>query len=225
MSRLKFYDEDHRYELDGVEIPSVSEISRFASREVYTNDISKYTLDNAKERGTTVHKATELLDTVGKCEIAPEYSGYINSYISFRQDFNIKSYLFIEKSIADDNAENSYAGTLDRVYEIDEDFIKAVKKYCRVDISDKLGQLAIIDLKTSSTVQKVLAQIQLPAYANLIETNKIGYVGLVGILHLKNNGKYKLYPYDTNMELFNACLILHKAFIKKSKGRVKNGKS
>ena len=225
MSRLKFYDEDHRYELDGVEIPSVSEISRFASREVYTNDISKYVLDNAKERGTAVHKATELLDTVGKCEIAPEYSGYINSYISFRQDFNIKTYLFIEKSIADDNAENSYAGTLDRVYEIDNDFIKAVKKHCKVDISDKLGQLAIIDLKTSSSVQKVLAQIQLPAYANLIETNKIGDVGLVGILHLKNNGKYKLYPYDTNMELFNACLILHKAFIKKSKGRVKNGKS
>lgn len=225
MSRLKFYDEDHRYELDGVEIPSVSEISRFASREVYTNDISKYALDNAKERGTAVHKATELLDTVGKCEIAPEYSGYINSYISFRQDFNIKTYLFIEKSIADDNAENSYAGTLDRVYEIDNDFIKAVKKHCKVDISDKLGQLAIIDLKTSSSVQKVLAQIQLPAYANLIETNKIGDVGFVGILQLKNNGKYKLYPYDTNMELFNACLILHKVFIKKSKGRVKNGKS
>ena len=31
----------------GVEIPSVSELSRFASREVYNNDISKYTLDKA----------------------------------------------------------------------------------------------------------------------------------------------------------------------------------
>ena len=37
MSNLKFFDEGHRYELDGVEIPSVSELSRFASREVYNN--------------------------------------------------------------------------------------------------------------------------------------------------------------------------------------------
>ena len=95
MNRLKFFDEGHRYELDGVEIPSVSELSRFASREVYNNDISKYTLDKACERGTAIHKATEELDLNGKCDISPQYAEYLNAYVKFRKDFNIKDYLYI----------------------------------------------------------------------------------------------------------------------------------
>jgi hypothetical protein len=100
LKNLKFFDEGHRYELDGVELPSVSEISRFASREVYGNDISKYVLDKACERGTAVHKATEELDKTGKCEISPEYVEYLNAYVKFRNDFNIKKYAYIEKPLA-----------------------------------------------------------------------------------------------------------------------------
>lgn len=221
MKNLKFFDEGHRYELDGVELPSVSEISRFASCEVYGNDISKYVLDKACERGTAVHKATEELDKTGKCEILPEYSEYLNAYVKFRKDFNIKEYTYIEKPLADE--EMGYAGTLDRVYKIDEDFAKAVKKHCRTDISELIGQYAIIDLKTSSTVKKQLAQIQLPAYSNLLcprfvfSPRSLNCVGFLGILHLKKDGKYKLTPYEDNLSLFNACLTLHKAFVKKLK--------
>lgn len=215
MSCLKFYDEGHRYELDGVEIPSVSEISRFASREVYGNDISKYVLDKACERGTAVHKATEELDKTGKCEISPEYVEYLNAYVKFRKDFNIKEYTYIEKPLADE--ETGYAGTLDRVYVIDEDFAKAVKKHCKTDISNCIGKYAIIDLKTSNTVKKQLAQIQLPAYSNLLCSALSNCVGFLGILHLKKDGKYKLTLYEDNMTLFNACLTLHRAFAKKLK--------
>lgn len=221
MSCLKFYDEGHRYELDGVEIPSVSEISRFASREVYGNDISKYVLDKACERGTAVHKATEELDKTGKCEISPEYVEYLNAYVKFRKDFNIKEYTYIEKPLAD--KETGYAGTLDRVYVIDVDFAKAVKKHCKTDISNCIGEYAIIDLKTSSTVKKQLAQIQLPAYSNLLcprfvfSPRSPDSVGFLGILHLKKDGKYKLTPYEDDLSLFNACLTLHKAFDKKIK--------
>lgn len=219
MSNLKFFDEGHRYELDGVEIPSVSELSRFASREVYNNDISKYTLDMACERGTAIHKATEELDLYGKCDISPQYIEYLNAYLKFRNDFNIKDYLYIEKPFASEFYR--YAGTLDRVYIIDEDFIKAVKKHCKVDISNRKGMLAIIDLKSSSAVQKVLAQIQLPAYAQLLEENhKDNLVGFLGILHLKKDGKYKLTEYEDNPELFYACLSLHTAFIKKKRKKV-----
>lgn len=214
MSCLKFYDEGHRYELDGVEIPSVSEISRFASREVYGNDISKYVLDKACERGTAVHKATEILDETGKCEISPEYIEYLTAYVKFRKDFNIEKYCYIEHSFADEKL--GYAGTIDRCCRIDEDFAEAVKKHCKTDISNCIGKYAIIDLKTSSTVKKQLAQIQLPAYSNLSPR----FIGFLGILHLKKNGKYKLTPYEDDMTLFNACLTLHKAFAKKSK--VKN---
>lgn len=215
MKNLKFFDEGHRYELNGIEIPSVSEISRFASREVYGNDISKYVLDKACERGTAVHKATEELDKTGKCEISPEYAEYLNAYVKFRKDFNIREYTYIEKPLADE--EIGYAGTLDRVYIIDDDFIEAVEKHCKTDISEFIGQFAIIDLKTSSTVKKQLAQIQLPAYSNLLCPGLMSTVGFLGILHLKKDGKYKLTPYEDDLELFNACLTLHRAFAKKSK--------
>lgn len=215
MKNLKFFDEGHRYELDGIELPSVSEISRFASREVYGNDISKYVLDKACERGTAVHKATEELDKTGKCEISPEYVEYLNAYVKFRNDFNIKKYAYIEKPLADE--ETGYVGTLDRVYVIDEDFAKAVKKQCKTDISEFIGQYAIIDLKTSSTVKKQLAQIQLPAYSNLLCSALSNCADFLGILHLKKDGKYKLTPYEDDLSLFNACLTLHKAFAKKSK--------
>lgn len=215
MKNLKFFDEGHRYELDGIELPSVSEISRFASREVYGNDISKYVLDKACERGTAVHKATEELDKTGKCEISPEYVEYLNAYVKFRRDFNIKEYTYIEKPLADE--ETGYAGTLDRVYVIDEDFAKAVKKHCKTDISNCIGKYAIIDLKTSSTVKKQLAQIQLPAYSNLLCSALLNCADFLGILHLKKDGKYKLTPYEDDLSLFNACLTLHKAFTKKLK--------
>lgn len=213
MSSLKFYDEGHIYELDGKQIPSVSELSRFANREIYNNDISKYVLDKACERGTAIHKASEELDRIGKCDISPEYAEYINAYIKFRKDFNIKEYLYIEKPFATKHL--GYAGTLDRVYVIDDDFIKAVKKHCKADISNCKGMLAIIDLKSSSQVKKQLAQIQLPAYSYLLEENiPDNQVAFLGILHLKKDGKYKLTKYEDNPELLYACLSLHTAFIK-----------
>ena len=136
--------------------------------------------------------------------------------MQFRKDFNIKDYLYIEKPFA--SQFYRYAGTLDRVYAIDDDFIKAVKKHCKVDISNRKGMLAIIDLKSSSSVQKVLAQIQLPAYSYLVEENlSKPQVGFLAILHLKKDGKYKLTEYQDNPELFYACLSLHTAFIKKKR--------
>ena len=67
MSRLIFYDEGHEYQVDGERVPSVSEVLRFISREVY-GDVNQYTLDNAADRGTRIHKACELLDKYGKVE-------------------------------------------------------------------------------------------------------------------------------------------------------------
>lgn len=213
---LKFYDEGHIYELDGRVIPSVSELSRFASREIYGNDISKYVLDKACERGTAIHKASEQLDLCGSCNIAHEYAEYINAYVKFRKDFKIKEYLLIEKSFSSQHL--WFAGTLDRVYVIDDDFINAVKKHCKKDISNCKGMLAIIDLKSSSQVKKQLAQIQLPAYSYLLEENlKENRVAFLGILHLKKDGKYKLTQYDDNPELLYACLSLHTAFAKTKK--------
>lgn len=234
MARLIFFDDTHTYTVDGEEFPSVSEISRFASREVY-GEVSQFNLDNACSRGSAVHKATEILDKYGKCECDEDIAPYIQAYVQFRKDFGIKDYAHIEKPLA--NEALKYAGTIDRIYKIDETFVAAVKTHCkefvRIGESGKVEKvkgeldiatdgLAIIDLKSSSVVQNVLALIQLNAYRLSVEFNNLGTVKALFILHLEKNGNYKLISYEITPDLFMACLTLHKALQKKKRTKKEN---
>lgn len=235
MARLIFFDDTHTYTVDGEEFPSVSEISRFASREVY-GEVSQFNLDNACSRGSAVHKATEILDKYGKCECDEDIAPYIQAYVKFRKDFGIKDYAHIEKALA--HEELKYAGTIDRIYTIDDKFVEAVAEKCKSfvfinaegkvetiktpkDLSAFIGKLAIIDLKSSSVVQKVLALIQLNGYKLSTEANGLGEVKALFILHLEK-GNYKLIGFEINPELFMACLTLHKALQKKKRVKKEN---
>ena len=234
MARLIFFDDTHTYTVDGEEFPSVSEISRFASREVY-GDVSQFNLDNACSRGSAVHKATEILDKYGKCECDEDIEPYIRAYVKFRKDFGIKDYAHIEKALA--HEELKYAGTIDRIYTIDEKFAEAVSENCKdfvfVDENGKVEKrkgnfeirkdgIAIIDLKSSSVVQNALALIQLNAYRLSAEHNGLGEVQALFILHLGKDGKYKFIGYELNENLFRACLFLHKALQKKKRVKKEN---
>lgn len=229
MAKLIFFDDTHTYTVDGEEFPSVSEISRFASREIY-GDVMQYNLDNACSRGSAVHKATEILDKYSKCECDEDIVPYVQAYLKFRKDFGIGDYFAIEKAIA--NEELKYAGTIDRIYRIDEDFASKVRELCnefvfinadgkvekkKGEVIIPVGGLAILDLKSSSVVQNVLALIQLNGYALSVENNNLGEVGALFIVHLDKNGKYKLISYEINETLFKSCLYLHKALQKKKR--------
>lgn len=218
MATLVFYDEEHQYELNGEQVPSVSEISRFASREVY-GTIDQYTLDNAANRGSAVHKSTEVLDKYGVVECDSFIEPYIRAYVQFRKDYGIKEYKYIEKALASESMR--FAGTIDRIFEIDETFAQKFKEQTKVDVSDLVGKLAIIDLKSSSAVQKVPVKIQLNGYELLVTENKLGDVGLLIILHLTKESKYKVHNIERDKTLFMSCYNLHKAFEKKK--RVKKG--
>lgn len=236
IARLIFFDDTHTYTVDGEEFPSVSEISRFASREVY-GEVSQFNLDNACSRGSAVHKATEILDKYGKCECDEDIERYIRAYVQFRKDFGIKDYAHIEKPLA--HEELKYAGTIDRIYNIDQRFVEAVLEHCKsfvfinaqgkVDksktapnLKDFIGSLAIIDLKSSSVAQNVLALIQLNGYKLSTEFNGLGEVKALFILHLNNDGKYKLIGFEITPDLFLACLTLHKALDKKKRVKKEN---
>lgn len=236
MARLIFFDDTHTYTVDGEEFPSVSEISRFASREVY-GEVSQFNLDNACSRGSAVHKTTEILDKYGKCECDEDIAPYIQAYVQFRKDFGIKDYAYIEKALA--HEELKYAGTIDRIYTIDEKFVEAVAEKCKSfvfintdgkvdkiktpqDLQSFVGNLAIIDLKSSSVVQNVLALIQLNGYKLSTEFNGLGEVKALFILHLEKDENYKLIGFEINPDLFMACLTLHKALQKKKRVKKEN---
>lgn len=190
---LKFYDEGHVYEYDGVVIPSVSELLRFLSREVY-GDIDKFTLDHAAERGTAVHAATEELDKTGSVEVPDDCAGYIEAYARFRKEHKA-DWLYIEKPIAHPGF--LFAGTIDRAGEVD-------------------GTPAILDIKTTATVKKSLVKAQLNGYKLLTETIGFKPVKLF-CLQLLKTGKYRLYEATIDNTEFMACLNLHRAMTRKHK--------
>ena len=85
MATLLFFDQGHKYTLDGEELPSVSELCRFLSREIY-GDVAQWRLDNAADRGTAVHKACESLDKFGSVDVQDAILPYLQAYLKFRRE-------------------------------------------------------------------------------------------------------------------------------------------
>ena len=197
MAQLLFYDANHRYELDGEELPSVSAIIRFLSREIY-QDAEQYRLDQAAERGTKVHKTLELLDKLGEVEAEASILPYCQAYVSFLHDHTI-NWDLIEKPLA--SAELGFAGTLDRAGYLD-------------------GRRCIVDLKTTATVKKPLVKAQLNGYELLSRANGRPESVALYCLQLNKDGSYGLYDVAIDDSEFQACLQLHRALEKKH-GRMK----
>ena len=192
MAHLLFFDEGHKYTIDGEELPSVSELTRFISREIY-GDVGQFNLDRAADRGTAVHKATELLDKYGTAEIDEDIAPYLQAYIAFRKEHKCE---WQKIEYATHHPENLYAGTLYRVGTID-------------------GKLVVLDIKTSSTIQKPLYTAQLNLYRKMLPDP----IEQLVILHLKKDGTYKLIDMPIDDTLADACITMHEALKKKKRSK------
>ena len=193
MAKLLFYDDTHRYTVDGDEVPSVSEIIRFLTREVY-NDTPQYFMDGAAARGTLVHRATESIDKYGTVECEDDIASYIQAYVQFLKD-KTPEWEKIEWPICN---EKKYAGTVDRYGELD-------------------GKRVVLDIKTTQSISgmhKLLYGAQLTLYKMAVELERP--VEELVVLQLKKDGSYKLIPIEENKPLALACLTMHEA-IKNSK--------
>lgn len=195
MASLVLNTDTHTYTVNGVEIPSVSELTRFLTREVYA-DVNQAAMDFAASRGTKVHKAAEALDWYGKVEVDDETLPYLKAYLNFLKEKK-PCWLKIEWSVH--SKEMTYAGTIDRYGDLD---------YKRV----------ILDIKTTSRIDKnhkVLYTAAQNLYRMAIEEGCP--VDALYILQLKKDGTYKLIELEIQDELANACITLHQAFQKKRK--------
>jgi len=198
MSTLLFYDDSHKYTVDGQEVPSVSELTRFLTRELYT-DAPQFFLDQAAKRGTNVHKATEALDKFGTVEVEDEYVGFVKAYVAFMKEHDV-SWDKIEWSVCNGNL---YAGTLDRYGALD-------------------GKVGILDIKTTANISglhKVCYTAQLNLYKLAVEKEKP--VEGLWVLQLKKDGTYKLIQLEENKELAQACITMHYAIQKTKRKRRK----
>lgn len=196
MAKLLFYDPTHTYTLDGEVIPSVSELTRFISREIYS-DIGQFTLDRAASRGTGIHKATEILDKYGTVEISDDDAlPYLQAYLRFRKEHEV-DWEKIEWAVSHPSGE--YAGTIDRYGTLD-------------------GKRTLADIKTVSAMDpghRKLYEASLNLYRMAIEESRP--VERLVLIWLKKDGSYKLVDLPLDDTLATACLALHRALKKKKR--------
>lgn len=191
IAKLIFYDDKHEYQVGEEVLPSVSEILRFITREMYA-DVHQYTLDQAADRGKRVHAATENLDRYGEVQIDADIQPYVEAYIKWRRQYE-PQWTRIEYAYY--HPEMMYAGTLDRYGTI-------------------RGEQYIVDIKTTATLHTHRETAQLNGYQKLAEANGLK-VDKRAILQLKKDGTFKFKPIDEDDSLFMACYTIHKATEKK----------
>lgn len=176
---INFVADGHRYIVNGVELPSVSKIMESLSKEKYDN-IDAEVLARASKRGTAVHKAVELYETLG-----------IES-----NDELVKDHL-IEYRIAK------------RLHGIDVQKVELMMTnglYCGTvdNISIVGGKLCIVDLKATSVINTDLLEVQLAGYQQLAFDN--GYIiEKTYVLHLKKDG-FKFKEIRPNKMLWQSLL-------------------
>lgn len=194
MATLLFFDQGHRYTLDGEELPSVSELCRFLSREIY-GTVAQYTLDSAAERGTKVHKLCEVLDLYGKADVPDDLLPYVQAYLLFRKEHSTR---WEKVEYAAHHPADRYAGTIDRAGLVD-------------------GKRAILDLKTTYQLHRPLCAAQLNLYRRMLEYGGKWEAEALYILQLKKDGTYKLIPFERDDTLPDALLTLHRTLQKKAR--------
>lgn len=165
MPEIQFIPETHTYIVDGKEIPSVSQILQKTG----ISDISGIppeVLEKARMFGSSVHKFCELSDKgeLDQYEIQPEVMLCLMSWERFKAENDVEI-IEIEKPYY---SHLGYCGTIDRLAKVG-------------------GKLTVIDIKTSSSVQKSAA-IQLAAYSLFFIEERVSRM----VVHLDNEGGYKI---------------------------------
>ena len=163
---LTFDEIPHIYKLNGIIIPSVSEIMTPLSQAEY-GDINTKTLQNAADRGTEVHNAIENWIKFGIVDISEEHKGYFDAFMGWWNERNPE---VVGSEARTYHKLMRYAGTVDMLAYID-------------------GELNLIDFKTTYRIINKNCGVQLEAYAQALASHGIK-VERKRILHLCKDGKW-----------------------------------
>ena len=190
---LTFDEATHTYTLDGIQLPSVTEVTRFCAYD-YKSD-RPWLAEAAARRGTAVHEACALIDYGEDPEETPEIAGYLKAYRRFLKDWK-PEWKLIECPIADRNMK--MAGTMDRFGIIH-------------------NAPAILDIKTGQLHDAALSA-QMTGYYQLLQHERGGVLfAELYALKLSPDGTYQLAMVTPRPGLLGACLTLHHATERKKR--------
>jgi hypothetical protein len=199
ISGLKFLPGPHQYILQqgsvSLQLPSVTQLIRFISSEFYSH-IDPVTLKQAAYRGTRVHEAIELIDQGIWTPVDNDISPYIEAYKSWLTDYEPE---IIATEWRGYHRTMLYAGTVDKI----------------VRLPPEWGdRLFIVDIKTSATYNRLLVDVQLAGYVQMLESWPRVLIDGAWGLHLKADGNYEFRRTQSLAQMktyFNMCYALHGA--------------
>lgn len=158
---LEFDDETHTYFVDGIIVPSVTQLLNRKFGHRYDN-IPAETLKKAAEYGTMVHKAVEEWCKFYKESDLREFKDFL--FLKKHYDFVV---LENELPIILEFAGNTYAGRLDMIMEME-------------------GKFAVADIKTTSSLDKEYLGHQLNFYRIGYEQSYGKHIDTLFGIHLKD---------------------------------------
>lgn len=194
MPTLTFAEETHQYRLDGIVIPSVTQIMEPLSRAKYKT-IDESILRVAAKRGSDVHEAIEFYARYGIMECQQEAEPYVKAYMKWAQEYAPQT---IQTEQATWHKQLMYAGTVDTVSLVQ-------------------GKKTLIDYKTTAELNDMLTSVQLEAYAQALSSHGVD-IEQKAILHLRRDETYrfKVYPlHDVEAwKTFSALLTIRAHIMK-----------
>ena len=171
LNELAFDDSEHKYYLNGTELPSVTTIMQPLSQAEY-GTVDKQRLAAAASRGTSVHDAIENYIKYGIDDARPEYRGFMDAFLSWWNQYNPEP---IGSEVRMYHKTLLYAGTGDLIAKIN-------------------GELVLIDFKTTAKIIDKACRVQLEAYAQALKTHGIE-IKRKYILRISNDGTFEFREY------------------------------
>ncbi len=183
---LEFIPEIHRYLVDGILVPCVSDILGYKFNDYV--GVSKEVLNRAAEKGTEMHKAIEMYEKEGLNSDLKEFK----NYLFLKNHYNFKNIANEIPIIYEEDGRVLYVGTLDQVVEID----------------NKLG---LNDFKRVSSPNKEKIAYQLNLYKMGYEQTYHKKIEFLMFTHLREDVR-KVHNLPINEEM---AMKLLKEYLKK----------
>lgn len=175
---LCFDEATHTYTYNGNVLPSVTQVIDFAYNAF--ENIPWAVLEQARQRGQAVHRATELWDegTLDVGTLDDSIAPYLSAWIKFKEDVDL---IICAREKITYNLKDGYAGKLD---------VKGVGRRLRNSC------MSIFDIKSAESPIE-LTGLQTGAYEQAERWLRLltGTCNRYGV-YLSRNGTYRLVQYD-----------------------------